>query len=569
MSKTIDYYNNNAEKFFTQYESVKTTVVHQNWIENLAQTRGVALDVGAGSGRDAMWLAKKGFDVFAVEPAEQLRALAQEKNNDPRITWLSDALPELKRIYKLNIRFDLILLSAVWMHVPESQRERAFRKIANLLKPGGHIVMSLRHGKNHGGRDMYPVNYSDVMCYAKVHALIETGHYEDNDKLSRQGINWETIILHLPDDGTGAFPLLRNIIVNDNKSSTYKVALLRVLLKIADGMPGVAIERDDESVMLPLGLVSLFWLRQYHRLLLGRVSFQQLNNSVAELGFVKKDGFKQLSSLSTYDLSISCQFNGASAVALGKTLGHVSSLIEKMPVRHLTYPGTETTIFSVEKKSIRNHPLDLTLSLGVLESYGCFVLPKSLWVAMSQYAVWIEPAIIHEWIGLMRRYKKNEKLNLSYGDYLQALDWLDAKRDTTKIRDAAADLQKRGKSIFCVWTGKKLKKEYEIDHCFPFSRWPNNDLWNLMPSSKKANSSKSDKLPTLERFEKSKNFIMDWWQSAYIDDSQKKVRFYQEAECGLPIIEANNNIEFIFSALEIQRTRLKQLQQLQDWGGIN
>jgi hypothetical protein len=37
------------------------------------------------------------------------------------------------------------------------------------------------------------------------------------------------LALRLPDDGTGALPLLRHIIFNDDKSSTYKLALLRVL----------------------------------------------------------------------------------------------------------------------------------------------------------------------------------------------------------------------------------------------------------------------------------------------------------------------------------------------------
>ena len=47
-----------------------------------------------------------------------------------------------------EISFDLILLSAVWMHIPPSDRARSIRKLANLLKPGGKLVISLRHGQN-------------------------------------------------------------------------------------------------------------------------------------------------------------------------------------------------------------------------------------------------------------------------------------------------------------------------------------------------------------------------------------------------------------------------------------
>ncbi|WP_408014700.1 HNH endonuclease domain-containing protein [Sansalvadorimonas verongulae] len=48
----------------------------------------------------------------------------------------------------------------------------------------------------------------------------------------------------------------------------------------------------------------------------------------------------------------------------------------------------------------------------------------------------------------------------------------------------------------CGKTGSTLAhKKYEVDHCFPYANWSNNDLWNLMPATKTANSKKSNKLP--------------------------------------------------------------------------
>ena len=45
--------------------------------------------------------------------------------------------------------------------------------------------------------------------------------------LRRPNLKWETLVFAMPDDGTGSLPLLRHVIVNDNKSSTYKLGLLR------------------------------------------------------------------------------------------------------------------------------------------------------------------------------------------------------------------------------------------------------------------------------------------------------------------------------------------------------
>jgi len=38
-----------------------------------------------------------------------------------------------------------------------------------------------------------------------------------------------------------------------------------------------------------------------------------------------------------------------------------------------------------------------------------------------------------------------------------------------------------------VWSAKTLNRKYDIDHSMPFARWPNNDLWNLVPSNSQVN----------------------------------------------------------------------------------
>lgn len=72
--------------------------------------------------------------------------------------------------------------------------------------------------------------------------------------------------LGLPDDGAGALPLLRGVILNDGKSSTYKLALLRAIARVADATPALAAPRQDEdAVDIPLGVVALNWIRMYCR----------------------------------------------------------------------------------------------------------------------------------------------------------------------------------------------------------------------------------------------------------------------------------------------------------------
>ena len=71
--------------------------------------------------------------MVAVEPST-LRDRAT-RDSHQRVVWMNDALPDLRTLRALGRRFDLILLSAVWMHVAPRVRERAFRILSELLGP--------------------------------------------------------------------------------------------------------------------------------------------------------------------------------------------------------------------------------------------------------------------------------------------------------------------------------------------------------------------------------------------------------------------------------------------------
>jgi len=91
---TISPYNRHAQKFFTQYQSLTFEQVHRDWLPQLDRKAGLALDVGAGSGRDALALAERGWNVVAVEPAAELRRLGEVATAHRSIQWVDDAGPE-------------------------------------------------------------------------------------------------------------------------------------------------------------------------------------------------------------------------------------------------------------------------------------------------------------------------------------------------------------------------------------------------------------------------------------------------------------------------------------------
>ena len=571
----MDYYSDNAPSLASRYNSLNPESLHGSWTRFIPDNPGMALDIGAGSGRDANWLAEKGWDVVAVEPCRKFRELAKPDSH-ANVIWQDDGLPELKSLRTAGHRFNLVLLSAVWMHVSENKRERAFRIISELLAPGGILVFTLRQGSDvqeNLERGFYPVSSGELEKFARHRALVREFYEGSEDHLARSNVRWETLVFKLPDDGTGSLPLLRHIIINDDKTATYKLGLLRALVHIAEGAPGMVVERDDDYVYIPFGLVGLYWLKLYMPLVLQyklvQIPGQNLANQTG-LGFAKPEHFYQLKDrISPFDLRIGSIFDeGITRLVIG-TIKDACDNIRRMPVKHTIYPGKDkieaNQVFTCHKKSFPTENKNFwQINKENLSEFGLFQIPTQLWNCMAQYACWLEPVIVNEWVKLMQGYQT------LYDDsiYYKALQWDEGRRDTQPVRSRVQQLQQTGEIIHCVWTDKRLRNEhYEIDHCFPWSRWYNNDLWNLMPASIEANGQKKEKLPSAPLLHNSRDRITDWWSSAYIN-SRMEEQFLMEAEAALPLVsDSKSDLAIIFEAVMHQRARLKANQQLVEWNG--
>jgi len=558
--KSTRYYNQHADALSGQYNAIEAEVVHRSWVAaHMPVKSGFACDIGAGSGRDANWLAKNGWDVVAVEPSNQMRQLAEGQSH-PNITWLDDALPHLNKLRGLGHRFDLILLSAVWMHVPPGSRERAFRILSELLKPSGVLVITLRHGSDeqeNAERGFHGVSADEVLEYAKRRAVALTDRYREPDRL-RSHVDWETLVFTVPDDGTGSLPLLRHIIVNDDKSSSYKLGLLRVLTRIAESAPGIVVRRTDDYVDIPLGIVGLYWLKQYKPLLLTH-KIPQHPNARQGYGFAGDD-FYHLAKISNYDLRVGTSFDVARGATVTGAIRDACKNITAMPARYITYPGENRPIFEYQRDTVRISRKPITLSKFYLLGFGTFRIPAQLWQTLGQYACWLEPTILQEWSGLTQGW--------GIADYkstdMSVFDWEEGRRDTGIAAKRVVALKSEGIQVPCVWSARKVKALH-IDHCFPWARWLNNDLWNLLPASATVNSSKGDKLPSAYAMYDARDRIIDWWQHAYVD-SPLKERFLLEAGSSLPgLVDGGSGLEEVYTAMLLQRVRLKSDQQLVEW----
>ncbi|NMV36491.1 class I SAM-dependent methyltransferase [Ralstonia insidiosa] len=188
-------YGSRATELAAQYESITFEAVHRDVIHLFPQHDADVLDIGAGSGRDAAALAARGHRVVAVEPTLELRQEGKRLHPLPNLEWVDDHLPLLQVMRSSARRFDLILLTAVWMHLDEAERKAAMSAVAGLVRAGGVIVMSLRHGPVPEGRRMFDVSADETIALGQQDGLQEHHRSTREDMLGRGDVTWSFLAL--------------------------------------------------------------------------------------------------------------------------------------------------------------------------------------------------------------------------------------------------------------------------------------------------------------------------------------------------------------------------------------
>jgi SAM-dependent methyltransferase len=187
-----------ADALAKSYESIGFAEAQREVLHLMPSAPSRVLDIGAGTGRDAAALARMGHDVVAAEPTSELRAHGERLHADAAIEWIDEALPDLPSLSAGVRRFDLILLTAVWMHLDAAERAVAMESVARLLAPGGRILMSLRHGPVPPGRRMFDVSADETEDLARRHGLRPIHRSRCGDILGRPEVTWTYLGLERP-----------------------------------------------------------------------------------------------------------------------------------------------------------------------------------------------------------------------------------------------------------------------------------------------------------------------------------------------------------------------------------
>lgn len=195
MSGTEGYAEEAAE-LFRRYESIPAAAAHRAILHLIPTAPSQILDIGAGTGRDAAWFASQGHRVVAVEPTDAMRIPAMALHPSPRIEWLDDSLPDLALLRAHGATFDLVMLTAVWMHLDEAERRQAMPNLAALVRAGGAVIMKIRHGPVPEGRRMFEISPEETIELARMQGLhpvlnLRTESSQEQNRVA--GVSWNTL----------------------------------------------------------------------------------------------------------------------------------------------------------------------------------------------------------------------------------------------------------------------------------------------------------------------------------------------------------------------------------------
>jgi SAM-dependent methyltransferase len=134
---------------------------------------GRAIDLGAGEGRNTVWLAGRGWRVTAVDFSEVGLAKCRRLAGDHRVAHLVETVRADITRYEPEEPVDLVLI--VYLQVPAPEQVAILGRAAAWLRPGGtlfvvaHDVSNVEHG--HGGPSRTEVCYDVDRTVAALDGL--------------------------------------------------------------------------------------------------------------------------------------------------------------------------------------------------------------------------------------------------------------------------------------------------------------------------------------------------------------------------------------------------------------
>ncbi len=134
-----DYYQKNYKAYHEKTFSIDPS----SFLAPLAQrlpAEAFVLDVGCGSGRDLLWMKKRGFDVIGFERSPGLAELARDNVGCEVIEG------DFESYDFSSVLVDAVMLVGALVHVPHERFSDVFQNITLAIAENGSVLITLKQG---------------------------------------------------------------------------------------------------------------------------------------------------------------------------------------------------------------------------------------------------------------------------------------------------------------------------------------------------------------------------------------------------------------------------------------
>ncbi len=190
--RTLEYYDDHAERYVSETILADMSEVYRSFLLSVKK-QGRILDLGCGSGRDSKYFMERGFQVTAVDGAENMCKLASRYLGQEVIC---------KRFTEINYsnEFDGIWCCASLLHISKCEIQSVLEQLIAALKSGGILYLSFKYGTKEymkDGRKFSDYNEQEMenifntISSAKIEKIFLTGDV----RLGRENERWINVLV--------------------------------------------------------------------------------------------------------------------------------------------------------------------------------------------------------------------------------------------------------------------------------------------------------------------------------------------------------------------------------------
>jgi len=200
MNPTLSYYEENASNLSKRYESADVDTIHQTLLKTFSPNSKL-LEIGCGSGRDANFMKKQGYNLTAIDGSQKMIEEAKTIHSALEPHLFTMQLP-----HGLDFEphsFDGLYSIATLMHLSQEEIMLTIQKIYMLLKKKGKFLFSVsieRDDTDQNSQDPHQRLFTSLseeewlrLCtkqgFSPLHTEVTT------DGLGRSGVVWLTCVV--------------------------------------------------------------------------------------------------------------------------------------------------------------------------------------------------------------------------------------------------------------------------------------------------------------------------------------------------------------------------------------